>query len=218
MHSFADVILVYMVLSNLVMLGSTRVSACITLVAGQGLLLGFLPLLTPGHALSSSSLVLFIASVLIKGILFPRMLFRAERTAGVSRESHPLIGQGVSILVGVLLLGLAMWMGSMLKLPAGVEVASPLVIPVSLFTLMNGLLLIICRSQALTQVLAYLVMENGIYIFGVSLARGQSLLVEMGVLLDVFVAVFVMGIAIFHISREFEHMDVDQLNVLRENN
>ena len=44
----------------------------------------------------------------------------------------------------------------------------------------------------------------------------QPWLVETGILLDVFVAVFVMGIAIFHISREFDHMDVDQLTVLKD--
>jgi hydrogenase-4 component E len=64
--------------------------------------------------------------------------------------------------------------------------------------------------------LGYLVLENGIYIFGVTLVRDQPWLVETGILLDVFVAVFVMGIAIFHISREFDHMDVDQLTVLKD--
>ena len=59
-------------------------------------------------------------------------------------------------------------------------------------------------------------LENGIYIFGVTLVRDQPWLVETGILLDVFVAVFVMGIAIFHISREFDHMDVDQLTVLKD--
>ena len=48
------------------------------------------------------------------------------------------------------------------------------------------------------------------------MAQEQPLLVEMGILLDVFVAVFVMGIMIFHISREFDHIDVDQLSALKD--
>ena len=52
--------------------------------------------------------------------------------------------------------------------------------------------------------------------FGVALAQEEPFLVEMGVLLDVFVAVFVMGIMIFHISREFDHIDVDQLTSLKD--
>jgi len=79
-----------------------------------------------------------------------------------------------------------------------------------------GLLLIVSRRKAVTQVLGYLALENGIFVFGVGLARQATLLVEMGILLDVFVAVFVMGIAIFHISREFDHIDTDQLSLLKE--
>jgi hydrogenase-4 component E len=66
------------------------------------------------------------------------------------------------------------------------------------------------------QVLAYLVLENGIYTFGVGVVAGTPMIVELGILLDVFVAVFVMGIAIFHINREFDHIDADQLTMLRD--
>jgi hydrogenase-4 component E len=78
-----------------------------------------------------------------------------------------------------------------------------------------GLFLIISRKKAVSQVLGYLVMENGIYILGVSLVMEVPMLVELGVLLDAFVAVFVMCIATYHISREFDHIDVDQLDTLK---
>jgi len=64
--------------------------------------------------------------------------------------------------------------------------------------------------------MGYLVLENGIYVFGVALALDMPLLVEMGVLLDVFVAVFVMGIMIFQISRSFDNIDTDKLSSLTE--
>jgi hydrogenase-4 component E len=67
-----------------------------------------------------------------------------------------------------------------------------------------------------SQVLGFLVLENGIFTFGVGLVQELSLLVELGVLLDVFVAVFVMGIMIFHISREFDHLDADRLSTLKD--
>jgi hydrogenase-4 component E len=66
------------------------------------------------------------------------------------------------------------------------------------------------------QVLGYLVMENGIYTFGVGLVQGTPMLVELAILLDVFVGVFVMGIAIFHISRAFDHIDTERLRALRD--
>jgi hydrogenase-4 component E len=162
--------------------------------------------------------VLSLASIVLKGVVFPRLLLRAERTAGVKREFQPIIGYSASILLGIAFLAFSLWLGTRLELPARLResVGSHLAVPVSVFSILVGLLLIISRNKALTQVLGYLVLENGIYIFGVTLVRDQPWLVETGILLDVFVAVFVMGIAIFHISREFDHMDVDQLTVLKD--
>ena len=85
----------------------------------------------------------------------------------------------------------------------------------SIFLILVGLFLIIGRRKALMQVIGYLVLENGIFVFGVITVVEAPLLVELGVLLDAFVAVFVMGIAIFHINREFGSMDVDRLTALR---
>ena len=73
----------------------------------------------------------------------------------------------------------------------------------SFATILTGFFLITTRIKAITQVLGYLVLENGIYIFGVLLLEATPFLVEVGVLLDLFVAIFVMGIIINHISREF---------------
>jgi hydrogenase-4 component E len=64
-------------------------------------------------------------------------------------------------------------------------------------------------------VVGYIVVENGTYTLGMAMVGGVPMLVELGVLMDVFVAVFIMSIATYHISREFEHMDVDQLNRLK---
>ena len=85
----------------------------------------------------------------------------------------------------------------------------------ALFTMAAGLFLIVGRRLALTQVAGYLVLENGLFALGASLLRNQPLLVEMGVLLDVFAAAFVMGIIVFHIHREFDHMDTDRMTLLK---
>ena len=118
----------------------------------------------------------------------------------------------LSIVAGTVILGFALWLSARLTLPEAP--ISPLVVPVSLHAILCGLFLIVSRRKALTQVLGYVVLENGIYTFGVGVVRGTPMLVEVGVLLDVFVAVFVMGIAIFHINREFDHIDTDRLTSL----
>ena len=115
--------------------------------------------------------------------------------------------------IGVVMLAASFGLGAHLPLPASSVPA--LVVPVAFFNLFSGLFLIIGRRTALTQVLGYLVMENGIYAFGMTFVSRQSMLVELGVLLDLAVGVFVMVLLIFHISRQFEHTDVDRLNHLK---
>ncbi len=209
-----DLILILVVLTNLRLLGSSRLGASIRTVAVQGFLIGLLPLLAPDHGVLWHVLVLSIGSVALKGVVFPRLLLRALREADVRREVEPFVGNIVSLLVGIVALGASFWIGQRLPLPN--PLTSTLLVPVALSSILIGLFLIVSRKKAVSQVLGFLVMENGIFTFGVGLVRELSLLVELGVLLDVFVAVFVMGIMIFHISREFDHLDTNRLSTLKD--
>jgi hydrogenase-4 component E len=209
-----DLNLVLVMLANLALLGSSRLAACIQLSAAQGILLSLLPLQVAQHGLDARLMVFAFTILVLKGFVFPALLMRTLRTADVRHEIVPVVGYVASLVFGVLVLCFSFWISSRLILPQ--PAPSPLVLPLALSTILIGLFLIISRRTALMQVVGYLVLENGIYIFGVALAQEEPFLVEMGVLLDVFVAVFVMGIAIFHISREFDHIDVDQLTSLKD--
>ena len=214
MNSPSGVILILVILANLLLLGTGRLRSCIRFVAAQGVLIGLLPLLVASDGFSVRLSLVAAVSVALKGIVFPRLLLRSMRNADVRHEVDPVIGYTASILAGVALTGASFWMASRMRLP--VVAVSSLVLPVALATILCGFLLIVSRRQALSQVVGYLVLENGIYIFGTALAHEEPLLVEMGILLDVFVAVLVMGVAVFHISREFDHIDVDQLSRLKD--
>ena len=80
----------------------------------------------------------------------------------------------------------------------------------------GGLILIVGRIKAITQVIGYLVAENGIFLLGVPLMTAGTAWFELALLLDVFVAVFVMGIAINHISDSFASIDVARFRSLRD--
>lgn len=213
MSAALEPLLILVLLSNLVLVGSSRLALCIRVVAVMGVALGLAPLAMPHHGATLRIVILAVVTIALKGLVFPWFLLRALRAAGVRHEVDPLIGFSPSVLGGVLGLGLSLWLGR--KISPATPVAHPLLLPTAMFTVITGLFLIVSRRTALNQVLGYLVLENGIYLFGITLAREEPFLVEMGVLLDVFMAVFVMGIAIFHISREFDHIDVDQLSTLK---
>jgi hydrogenase-4 component E len=141
-------------------------------------------------------------------------LWRALRGAEIRREVEPFVGFTASVLLGLAMLALTLWIGARLPLPE--PPASPLLVPVALFTMLVGLFLTIGRRKAISQVLGYLVLENGIVAFGIALSHEAPLSVELGVLLDVFVAVLVMGIIIHNIREEFDHIDTDRLAILKD--
>lgn len=208
-------LLVALVLTNFLLLGSSRLISTIRQVAAQGVLLGLLVVAEHGPWASAWRVWgLALGSTVVKAVIFPLLLRRALRQAGVRREQEPYIGFTASILFGVVLFGLALWLGARLPLPE--RLASPLLPPVALFTMFVGLLLIVSRRIALSQVVGYLVVENGIFTFGLGLTEEAPLSVEIGILLDIFVAVFVMGITIYNISREFDHIDTDRLTALKD--
>ena len=212
--------LVLVMLANLALLSSSRLSSCIQFVAAQGILLGLLPLeMAHGESFEFGRVVTLAVIILVlKGWVFPMLLSRTLRTAQVRHEVIPMVGYVASLVAGVMVVSLSFWISTRLIFPHrpdSPEISS-LVLPFALSTILIGLFLIVTRKTALMQVIGYLVLENGIYIFGMALAQEQQFLVEMGILLDVFVAVFVMGIAIFHINREFHHIDVHQLTSLKD--
>lgn len=213
MRTWIETLLMAVVLLNFFVLGSSRLAACVRGVALQGVLLGLFTLLAHEVGSLLRPGLLALASSGIKGVVFPLLLSRAMREAEVRREIEPYVGHSLSILIGLAALLLALWLSGRLPLPHAP--VSSLVVPVALFTSFVGLFVIISRKKAITQVLGYLMLENGIYVFGVGLVQGTPLLIELGVLLDVFAAVFVMGITIFHINRQFDHLDTDRLALLK---
>lgn len=118
------------------------------------------------------------------------------------------------MLLGIFLLAVSGWIVN--KLQATEPLASPVTLIAGFFLVFSGLLLLITRRKALTQTLGFLVLENGVFTAGLSLGSEFSIMVELGILLDVFVGIFLMGIMLFHIDREFDHLDADQFNELSD--
>lgn len=213
MSGWIDVVMVALILTNLVVLGSSRLNTCIRVIALQGVALGTLPLMAGPSVLPLRMIALTAGTMGLKGVVFPWLLLRAMRQAEVRREVEPYVGYIWSVVVGLVSLGVSVWLGARLPLPSPVH--PTLAVPVALFMIFVGLFVIISRRTALSQILGYIILENGVYAFGMVILGEAPVLVELGVLLDAFVAVFVMGIAIYHISREFDHVDADQLDTLK---
>lgn len=214
MDGLSEVLLVVLLGLSLLMANSSRLIHCIRLVAFQGILVGLLPLAQwdwssgfPGFGL----LALVIVSVCVKGITLPLLLYRAMRMTNVECEFKPLVGYSASMAVALLVIGFSFAISSGI---VPLSDASSFSVPVSISTMLLGLFLVISRRKALIQALGFLAFENGISIFGIGMSLQYSWIIELGVLLVIFALVFMMGIAVCQISREFSHTDIYRLNLL----
>jgi hydrogenase-4 component E len=218
--------LVIALLLNFYILTITNLKQVINAVALQGAILGLLypaahtGFLTDGEWQSLDALIalrllgLTIAIVVIKGWIIPRFLMRAVRAADVRSQVTSTVGVVLPLLVGGL--GTALSIAFSRSLPLAEGHGSQLTIPAALATAFCGFLMLSTRREALGQVLGYIVLENGIFIFGLLLIEAVPILVELGILLDLFVGVFVMGIIFNHVSRAFPEASVEHLSNLKE--
>jgi hydrogenase-4 component E len=206
-------VLVGVLLLNFLMLGTSRLRAAIQFAAMQGVLLGAALFVAHGQT-GGRILLLSIVTVLLKGIAIPAILLRATRNISVRREIEPFVGFTASLVLGALATGLSLVFSR--SLPLLDEHVGELVVPASFATVLTGFLVLTTRRKAITQVVGYLTLENGIFVFGLTLVEAIPFLVEIGVLLDLFVAVFVMGIIMDHIHREFSSLSTEHLTSLRE--
>lgn len=213
MNPSLDAVLVLVVLLNFFTLGSSRVSAVIRATGTQGVLLASLPFLVHEH-LSTHVVIAGLGTLAVKGIALPWMLMRAMRDVTIRREVEPLIGFTTSLLLGGAGTGLALLFSG--GLPLAPEHAESRLVPAAFATVFTGFLILTTRRKAITQIVGYLILENGIFLFGLLLLDALPVMVELGVLLDLMVGVFVMGIVLHHIQRTFSTIDTARFSTLKE--
>jgi len=198
---------------NLLALGGSRLPSLIRIMAAQGVVLGVMPVFLVPHLDWRIGLVM-LATVVGKGIVIPSLLQRAMRSANVEREMEPFIGFVPSLLLGAA--GTIAAVALARALPLLPEHTGSLLVPGAIASVLTGFILLIGRVKAISQVCGYLILENGIYLFGLLLIHSTPLLVESGILLDVTVGVFVIGIIVDRIQRAFDSLDTRKLTTLRE--
>ena len=213
MAQLAASVLILAVLMNFLALGTSSLRGCIRSIALQGALVSIFPILSAERP-TVRLMMLVIGAGTIKAVLIPAMLLRALREVHIRREVEPYVGLLPSVLLCAIGTGLTVLFAD--SLPLAPEHRELLVVPVALSTLFAGFLLLTTRKKAISQVTGYLVLENGIFVFAQLLHEAMPFLVEVGVLLDLVVGIFVMGIVINHIQREFSSLDTERLSELRD--
>jgi hydrogenase-4 component E len=196
------------------MLVQRRMNGLIHLFAWQGL---FLSVSTAIVGYVADQHHLYISSLLtlsLKVILLPYILHILVRRLKIHREVETIVNVPLTMLIGIALVIFSY------HLTAPVRNLSTLVtrsiLAIALATVMIGLLMMITRRHAVTQIIGFLALENGLFFAATSATYGMPLVVELGVALDILIAAFIFGIFFFHIHTTFDSLDVEQMARLKE--
>jgi len=191
-----------------------RILGLIHLFAWQGLFLcistAIVGYITGMHHLFISSLM----TLSFKVILLPYILYVLVRKLNIRKESEALVNIPRTMMIGIALVIFSY------HLTAPVTQLSTMVtkstLAVALATVMLGLLMMVTRRHAVTQIIGFLAMENGLFFAATSATYGMPMVVELGVALDLLIAAFIFGIFFFHINTTFDSLDVEQMAKLKE--
>ena len=203
-----------MLLLSFAMLAQRRIMSLINLYAAQGLVLFLSTALVAWltgqtHLYGSAALTLSL-----KVVGLPWILHILIRRLNVKWDVETLINIPSMMLVGIVLVILAFNLALPISQLAGTVTKSTL--GIALASVLLSFLMMITRSKAVPQVIGFLSMENGLFFGAMSATYGMPMVVELGVALDVLVAMLVLGVFFFQIREQFDSLDLHHLESLRE--
>jgi hydrogenase-4 component E len=200
--------------TSFALLAQSRVVATIKVFAWQGWLLAATTALV---AWSGGQTHLYLSAALtagLKGVFIPWLLTRQARQLGILRDFDNVIRPGVTLLAaGALVI---FCYGVALPIEQFTESITRDAIAISLANVMLGMLMMVTRRKAVTQVVGFMALENGLFFAAVTATQGMPMVVELGVAFDVLIAAVLFGVFFFHIRDSIESLDIDQLNRLSE--
>jgi hydrogenase-4 component E len=201
-----------MLVLSFVLLYQDRITAVLNVFALQAVALA---LSVAWQALIQDAphlLVTAVIALVLKAVVIPTALHRIVRRLGIHREIEQVIGAGPTMLTGLGLVALSI----LLVMPVGGSV-SVLVredLAFALAVILLGLLMMITRRNAVTQIIGFMSLENGLVLAATG-AKGMPLVVEISVAFSVLVAFIVFGIFVFRIRERFDTVDVSALDRFR---
>ncbi len=212
----AQIPLLLIALVAILMVGSTHLRLNIWLFSAQALLVTMATALSAVQHSDSHLYIIAALLFVLKVLAVPKFFMYIIEKVEVQRDTGTVVRAPVAMLLSIAFLWLSYILARQLPVPSGDTIGWPGA-TAAISLLCTGLLLMLTRRIALSQIIGFLVMENGIYIFGLTQTNGMPMFIEMGILLDVLAGVMLAGLIAFRIKKNFEHIDVTMLTELKEN-
>lgn len=203
-----------LLLLSFAMLSQRRVVTLVNLLAIQGTLLCFATLLLAWRTQQTHLYVSAALTFGLKVVFLPWLLHRLIRRLAVYWDTEPLINAATTMLLGLLVVVFAFGLAQPISALANTAMRSTIGIAIGVIFL--AFLIMITRTKAMSQVVGFLSMENGLFFGAMSATYGMPMVIELGVALDILVAMLVLGVFFFQIREQFDSLDLQHLEALKE--
>lgn len=207
-----NVLLIIFTMSLLNIGMAHRLLTYIKILAFQGILLfgiAFIELLQI-NVLNLAFVLL--ETIIFKAIAIPLFLNYVIKRNKITRDAEPYLPNFISLIIITLIIIVTFILSNAI---ADTHI-SKIYFVVALSTLFSGLYIIVTRNKIITHVMGYLIIENGVFILSLAVGNEMPMLVNLGILLDIFASVFLLGIFVNKIGDVLKDVDVDQLKNLKD--
>jgi len=203
-----------LLLLSFAMLLQRRTVTLVNILAMQGVLLCAATLVLAWRTGQSHLYISAAMTLLLKVLLLPWLLHRLIRRLNVYWDSETTLNAAGTMLVGVLIVIFSFGLAQPISAVANTAMRSAIGIAIAVILL--AFLTMITRRKAMSQVVGFLSMENGLFFGAMSASYGMPMIVEFGVALDILVAMLVLGVFFFQIREQFDSLDLHHLESLKE--
>lgn len=189
-----------------------RLLTYIKILALQGILLFGIAFIELIEINAANLTFVLLETIVIKAIAIPLFLNYVMKRNRITRDAEPFLPNFVSLIIITLIIIATFILSNAIDDSR----ISKIYFVVALSTLFTGLYIIVTRHKIITHVMGYLVIENGVFILSLALGNEMPVLVNLGILLDVFASVFLLGIFVNRVGDVLKDVDVDQLKSLKD--
>jgi hydrogenase-4 component E len=207
-----NVLLIIFIISLLYVAIANRIITYVRVLALQGFILFGVTFLQLKEIQTWNLILILLETVIFKAVAVPMFLSYLIKRNKITRESEPYLPHFISLLIITMIVVITVLLANSIQDTH----LDKIFFIVSLSTLFTGLYFIASRKKIITHVMGYLMIENGVFVLSLAVGNEMPNLVNLGIMLDVFASVLILGIFLNKIGDVFKDVDVDQLTNLKD--
>ncbi len=207
-----DVLLITFLISLFYVAIANRIMTYLKVLAFQGVLLFVVVFLQLSEINPVNLALILLETIVFKSVAVPLFMAYVLKRNNITRESEPFLPNFVSLIIITFIVVITILLANGVEDPN----LDKIFFVVALSSLFTGLYFIATRRKIITHVIGYLIIENGVFVLSIAVGNEMPMLVNLGIMLDIFASVLILGIFLNKIGDVFKDIDVDQLSRLKD--